>query len=194
MDREKLKAYHRAVFDEQTARCVALTPGGHWRLAGGFCVRPLTARDIAILDMAAPALVREGEAVTEADHAVLLWHASAPARKPCIRWLDTWRKRFFGWRVARALALTDLAEDVGKYLAAQTQDLGGGRKSDGQARKEYVAASVALAVRAAGDGDPTPLLDVPLITLGQIIKMRDAAKGAPLFNRSDRLLNEALLS
>jgi hypothetical protein len=34
---------------------------------------------------------------------------------------------------------------------------------------------------------------VPLITLGQIIKMRDAAKGAPLFNRSDRLLNEALL-
>lgn len=190
MNPDKLKAYHRAVFDEQTARCVALTPGGHWLLAGGFRVRPLTARDIAILDMAAPALIRDSVKITDADYAVLLWHAQTPA--PRIRFLDTWRKAYFGWRVARALALTDLAADIGAYLAAQTQDLGGGR-TDGQTRKEYVAASVALAVRAAGEGDAMPLLDIPLITLGQIIKMRDAGKGAPLFNKSDSLLNAALL-
>jgi hypothetical protein len=189
MDAEKLRAYHRAVFNEQTARCVALTPGGHWLLSGGFRVRPLTARDIAILDMAAPALIRENATLTEADYAVLLWHVQTPA--PRIRLFDTWRKSYFGWRVARALALTDLASDIGAYLAAQTQDLGGG-KAGGETRKEYVAASVALAVRAAGDSDPTPLLDTPLITLGQVLKMREASKGAPMFNRSDSLLSAAL--
>jgi hypothetical protein len=76
-------------------------------------------------------------------------------------------------------------------MAAQVQDLGGG-KAGGETRKEYVAASVALAVRAAGDGDAMPLLDIPLITLGQVIKMRDGSKGAPMFNRSDSLLSAAL--
>jgi hypothetical protein len=191
---EARKAYALAVYEEQRARCIALSPQGHWVLAGMFRVRPMTARDLAILDELVPPIVRGGK-LTDGDYALLLWHMRY-RQSGYGRFLDrlpgvSWLRRFWhGWRVSLALEGTTLAADVAQWVNYQTQDLGGGGGASG---REYAASSVVLAVLAAGSGSAADMLDVPLITLGQIIKIREGMEGKPMFNASDELLTPEVL-
>lgn len=190
---EARRKYAHAVFEEQRARCIALAPEGHWTLTGGFSVRPMTARDLAILDEICPPVVRGGK-MSVKDYAVLLWHMAYPKREYRWRWMERCAMNMHGQRVALWLTASDeLAADVHNWMDMQCQDLGGGGGDSDAPRKEFASAAVVLATRAAGDGNPLPLLDVPLITLGQILKIRDAVDGVPIGNRSDALLTPEVL-